>query len=286
MNNILFTNFWQGLIYCLVAFFGIWVAKIFADLRTTKFDDDREIEEKSNKGVGFRRAGLYIGIGIGIAGALSGNAVHDFWTDLFTLIIDGTLITTCLFLGREVCDKVMLAGINNDDEVQEGNTAVGLAECGMYLATGCILNGAFSGDGTVKLIIGLLSAIVFFVIGQIALCICGYIYELITSFNVKEEIKKNNAAAGLALGGILFALGIILRASLTGDFVDWITDITSFSLCAGYGMLMLLVFKKLIDKFLLPNTSLRAEIKDQNVAALAMTEGAIIAVALIISSVI
>ena len=286
MYNVLFTHFWQGVIYCLVAFCGIWTAKKFADIRTTEFDDDHEIEEKSNKGVGFRRAGLYIGIGIGIAGALSGNAVHAFWTDLFTLVVDGALITACLFIGREVCDKIMLSHINNDDEVLKGNTAVGLAECGMYLATGCILNGAFSGDGTTELITGMLSAIVFFIIGQIALCICGYIYELITSFNVKEEIKKNNAAAGLALGGMLFALGIILRASLTGDFVDWTTDLTSFTLCAVYGIIMLLVFKKLIDKFLLPNTNLRTEIADHNIAAIALTEGAVIAVALIISSVI
>ena len=246
----------------------------------------REIEEKSNKGVGFRRTGFYAGIGIGLAGALSGNTVQAFWTDLFTLVVDGALIVSCLFIGREICDKVMLSHINNDDEVQKGNTAVGLAECGMYLATGCILNGAFAGDGTTELMTSILSAITFFAIGQVALCICGYTYELITSYDVKEEIKKNNAAAGLALGGMLFALGIILRASLTGDFVDWTTDITSFTLCAGYGMLMLLIFKKLIDKFLLPNTSLVKEIGDQNVAALAMTEGAIIAIALIISSVI
>jgi hypothetical protein len=50
---------------------------------------------------------------------------------------------------------------------------------------------------------------------------------------------------------------------------------------------MLLIFKKLTDWFLLPNADLSEEVeRDHNVAALALTEGVVIAMAVIISHVV
>jgi uncharacterized membrane protein YjfL (UPF0719 family) len=131
-----------------------------------------------------------------------------------------------------------------------------------------------------------ISAVVFFVAGQSALLICGYCYELMTPFNIRDEIKKGNAAAGIALGGMLTAMGIILRASIAGPFVSWAADLFSFGIYTVYGIVLLLIFKKGIDWFLLPDTRIAIEVeRDRNIAALAITEAAVIAVAVVISSV-
>lgn len=282
--STLFTSFGQGLVYATITFLFIVLAKYIADKRTTEFDDDYEIQKKSNKAVGFRRAGLYIAYAIAFSGTLSGQSA-GFVNDILALLIDGIFITVCLFACRAVNDRIMLAKIKNDEEVMKGNIAVGLAECGMYIATGFVLNGSFTGTSE-GIFLGLANALVFFVIGQAALLLCGLCYEIITPFNVRNEIEKGNAAAGTALAGMLIALGVILRASIAGPTMGWAADFLSFGLYTVYGIVLLLAFRKAIDKFLLPSTNLAVEVeRDQNVAALSLTQAGIVAVAIVISAV-
>jgi len=60
----------------------------------------------------------------------------------------------------------------------------------------------------------------------------------------------------------------------------------SFALYTVYGIGLLLLFKKAISWFLLPGASLATEVeRDQNVAALVLTQAGMIAIAVIISAV-
>lgn len=282
--NIILANLGQGAVYAVVAFIFIVIAKKIADKRTTDIDDDHEIGENSNLAVGFRRTGLYLAFAIAFAGTLGGISA-GFTADILALLVDGVVITVCLFTCRKINDRIMLANIDNDAEAKNGNVAVGLTECGMYVATGFILNGSFFGTSE-NIAAGVAGALVFFVVGQAVLLIGGYCYERMTPFNVREEIKKGNAAAGVALAGMLIALGVVLRASIAGPSAGWTADFIAFGMYAVYGIVLLLVFKKAVDWFLLPGTSIAVEVeRDRNVAALALTEAGIIAVAIMISSV-
>jgi uncharacterized membrane protein YjfL (UPF0719 family) len=276
-----FIGFGKGFIFVLISILIIWLAKVLADLRTTEFDDDAHIDD-GNLAVGIRRAGLYLGIAIALAGSIGGES-QNLLSDVLTLSADGVLILLCLFSTRFINDKIMLGHINNDQECMRGNAAVGTVEACMYIATGFVINGSLSGLSN-SLLESILSTIVFFLLGQFALLVFGYLYELITSYNVRDEIKNNNLAAGIGLGGILIALGIILRASIEGPFTGWVTDIANFGIYALYGIIMLLIFRVIIDKILLPTTKIAVEItEDKNVAALLVAESAIIAVAIIIA---
>ncbi len=269
-----FINLIQGTCFALVGILFIFLAKRLDDWRTKHFDDDRHIDD-GNVAVGLRRAGLYLGLAIAMAGALSGGT-SGFWLDLVQLLVDGLLITGLLFASRFINDFVMMGHMDNDAEcIKEfnlpdgrtvtGNTALGMVEAGMYIQS-------------------LFSAILFFGLGQIVLLIFGMLYEVITPFNVRHEIEKNNLAAGIGLGGILIALGIILMASLSGPFNGWGADLGGFALYTVFGMALLLGFRVLIDQVLLPTTDIATEIKtDRNVAALVVVESALIAVAVIIA---
>ena len=286
------SNLVQGFCFALVSIIFILLAKWLDDMRTTNFDDDRHIDD-GNVAVGLRRAGLYLGIAIAMAGALSGDSA-GFWVDMGYLFVDGFIITGCLFVSRFINDKIMMGHVDNDLECARvftledgrtttGNTSVGIVEAGMYLATGFILNGSLSGGGG-TFIQSLASALVFFILGQAVLLAFGLIYETMTPFNLRNEIQKNNMAAGISLAGLLVALGIILKASLAGPFTGWGTDIGGFFIYTVFGMILLLGFKGFMDRFLLPTTNLATEItEDKNVAALVVVVGALIAVALIIS---
>jgi len=282
----------QGVCYALVSISFIFLAKQLDDRRTKEFDDDRHIDD-GNVAVGLRRAGLYLGIAIGMAGALSGGSA-GFWADMLYLLADGIVVTGCLFFSRFINDFIMMGHINNDRECVKvfmlgdgrtatGNTALGMVEAGMYIATGFILNGSMSGSGG-SFAQSLGSALLFFVLGQVVLLGFGLVYEFVTPFHVRDEIKQNNPAAGIGLAGILVALGIILKGSLSGPFTGWANDIAGFFVYTVFGMILLLGFSALADRCLLPTTDIATEIKDdRNVAALVVVQATIIAVALIIA---
>ena len=283
----------QGFVYVIVGMFFIWLVKRIDDWRTKEFDDDVHIDD-GNVAVGLRRAGLYLGVAIALSGAMGGTS-KGFFIDIIQLIIDGLIITGFMFSSRFINDYIMLGHISNDEECVRvyihpeegkrtvGNTAVGMVEAGMYLATGFILNGSISGTGG-TFFQSIASAILFFILGQMVLLVFGFLYELITPFNVRTEIKNNNLAAGVGLGGILVAMGIILMASISGPFTGWGRDLASFMIYAGYGIVMLLIFRFVVDRLLLPTTNIATEVKeDRNVAALVVVVSAINAVAIIIA---
>lgn len=273
------------IVYAAVVLAYIWIAKKWRDAATTRFDDDREIEQNSNIAVGLRRFGLYLGLAIGMSAALAG-ATTGFVNDLKTLAIEGALVLVMMMVARFFNDAIILRGINNDDEAQAGNSAVGMIEAGSYLATGLIMYGAFTGNGGTP-VQGYLSAMLFAVLGQISLLIFFEVYELITPFNVREEVKRANPAAGLAVGCMLVALGLILRASIAGDFQGWLVDLKSFALSTGSGIFLLLLFRKVIDWLFLPHTTLQVAVeKEKNVAAVAVAQACILALAVIIAGVI
>lgn len=282
----------QGFIFVLAGLFFIWLVKQVDDWRTHDFDDDRHIDD-GNVAVGLRRGGLYLGMALGLSGALSGES-GGFFLDLVQFIIDGLIITGFLFTSRFINDYIMMGHLDNDAEcVREftgpdgqksvGNRALGMVEASMYIATGLILKGSLSGGGG-TFFQSLISAVLFFILGQMVLLLFGFVYELITPFNVREEIKKDNLAAGIGLGGILMALGIILMSSISGPFTGWASDLKGFFIYTVYGIVALLIFRAVIDRLLLPTTNLATEIKqDRNVAALIVVESAIAAVALLIA---
>jgi len=286
------TGLAQAFTYVIVGIFFIWLVKRIDDWRTKDFDDDAHIDD-GNVAVGLRRAGLYLGIAIALSGAMGGSS-NGFFLDVIYLLIDGLIITGFMFSSRFVNDFFMLGHINNDEECIKifqqpdgsevvGNTAVGMVEAGMYIATGFILNGSLSGSGG-SFFQGIVSAVLFFVVGQITLLLFGLFYELITPFNVRNEIKNNNLAAGIGLGGILMALGIILMSSISGPFTGWANDLAGFGIYAFFGIVMLLIFRIVIDRLFLPTTDIATEVKeDRNVAALIVVVSAINAVAIIIA---
>ncbi len=279
--SAMFLGFGKGFAFVTISILIIWIAKLMADRRTTEFDDDIHIDD-GNLAVGLRRAGLYLGIAIALSSTIGGVS-KGFFFDLLTLCFDGAVILAALFFCRYINDIIMLGHIDNDKECMNGNAAVGIVEACMYIATGFILNGSLNGLSN-SFMESILSTLVFFILGQFALLLFGYLYEVITPFDVRNEIKNNNLAAGLGLGGILIALGIILKGSIEGPFTTWSNDIISFGMYAIYGIIMLLIFRIIIDKILLPTTKLAVEItEDKNVAALLVAESAIIVVAIIIA---
>ena len=269
----------ESLLFALVAVIFMWFTKLYRDWRTP-FDDNNEVVENSNVAVGLRRAGLFLGSALGMSGAIVTETNTDpLLTQVGLFALDAVVVIVLLLVARFFNDTFILRTIKNDEAIKNGNTAVGFVEIGSYLASGFILFGVFSGEGG-----GFDVAVGFFALGQVALFILIKVYQAITPFDVYEEINKGNAAAGLAVGGMLTALGIILGATVTGVFTTWGATISEFGIYTLFGIILLIIFRWIIDFLFLPKTKLADEIqRDKNIAAIAVAQGALIGVALIIS---
>jgi len=238
---------------------------------------DFEIEEASNLAVGIRRTGIYLGIPIGLLGTLMGES-HGLWMDIMLIAQEGVLVMLFIFIASVISDKAILPNIANTDEVLSDNTAVACVEFGLYVATGLIAYGSFIGEGG-----GLVSALVFFGLGQLALIFCTKVYEAVTPYEVVEMISGGNTSAGVLLGGVITAIGLIIHSSISGPFVSWTIDIISFAAFALLGLLLLLVMQKCADWLFLPNTTIQTETqRDNNVSAMLVTVALLNAFAIVL----
>ncbi|MCI5108433.1 MAG: DUF350 domain-containing protein [Candidatus Pacebacteria bacterium] len=262
----------------IAAMIGVlFVAKLLVDL-FTQVEYDEEIEGRSNLAVALHRAGFFAGIGIGLLATVSDASGH-FWKSIALMFWDGANIAFMMLIAKFVLDQVIIPGVQNTREILDGNLSVAWVEFGGYIATGLIAYGAVSGEGG-----GLLSSYVFFVLGQVALVIVTVLFEKFTPFNLIKEIHEGNVSAGVMLCGILISLGVVLEASLSGPFVGWTTDIFSFVVYAGVGLVFLWAIYLAVDKLFLPNTTMTVEIqRDRNVGASALTATMMVVCSLVVA---
>ncbi len=272
----------EAVAFAAIAFLWMWIAKQLNDARMRKvYDGDALIVGGRNLAVALRSAGLYLGVAVGMLGALSGGG-GGFAADAIEMAIEGAVMVAFLYGALIVSDVVVVHGIRNDEALRDGNVAVGLVELGVAVATGLIAFGSFAGAGG-----GVGSAIVFFLLGQLALLAMAVTYERVTPYQVVDGVRNGNVAAGLMLGGMLLAFGFILNAALLGPFRGWLQDIVGFVASAGMGIALLLLFQWPVDRLFLPSTTLRQEIETEpNPAAVAVAVAVKIALALVIGAVL
>jgi len=272
----------QAVVFAAEAFVFMWLAKLVLDRRERRvYSADRQIAESGNLAIALRRAGVYLGVAVGMLGALSGGG-GDFLADVLATAIEGAAVFVFLFVALVVSDRIVVTGLDNAGALRDGNVAVGLVELGISVATGLVAYGSFAGEGG-----GLASAVVFFALGQVGLVLLTIAYERVTPYHVLDGVRAGNVAAGLMLGGMLLAFGFILNACLSGRFVGWQQDLTSFGASAGAGLVVLLLLQWPIDRLFLPGTTLRHHIEAApNPAAVAVAVSVKLALAVVIGAVL
>jgi uncharacterized membrane protein YjfL (UPF0719 family) len=276
-------DFWnivvQMTVYPLLGILVVWLVKL-ADDKRAPFDEDKAMLLESNLAVGLRKAGTCLGLFLALAGVLSGKS-PSILADLLNFFKATIMVVIFLFITFEINKWIILRKVNNDDAVAKGNVAVGAVEFSIFVGTGIIMNGAFSGEGG-----GLWAAGVFFFLGQIALVIAFYLDVAISRRNIQEEIElKGNIAEGVDVAGVLIAISIILRASIIGPFTGWIPGLEGFGMYLALGLLTLFIFKYVAQKIFMPRVSYADEMDKQRNEAVAILAACIqISVAVFIAN--
>lgn len=276
-------NYWLSLIGMIInssIALGLLYAVKWLDDRRTSFDEDELIVKNCNLAIGLRKIGLYVGMAIGLYGVIHGPGKNLFF-DALNVIWESVFLIAAMYVAYLVNEHVLLRKVDNDEAVKSNNIAVGFVEMGSYLSTGMIVNSAFSGEGG-----GVIPAIVFFLLGQIALILIFKIFQLLVYHAIGEEIEeKGNVSAGLSVCGTLVSISIILRASIAGPFTGWQSDIMSFGFSLFAGMALLGIYGAIVTRIFLPKTTFVKEMRDaKNLASVAVISGIQIALALVIAS--
>ena len=245
-------------IYLISAFVLFWLGKLVKDLTTTSYSVREELVEKDNVALGVAMAGYFFGLIMAIGGTLSGPS-QGLENDLIDIGIYGLLAIILLNLSRLVNDGLILHGFKVRDElIDDQNAGTGVVVAASYIATGLVIFGAVSGE-----IGGIVTTVIFWALGQLALVLAGLVYEWITPYSIHDEIEKDNVAAGVAFAGALVGIGVIVFHASAGDFISWAINLQDFAIEVVAGLILLPIARFISDVILLPGQKLTDEIANQ-----------------------
>lgn len=232
----------------------------------TPYRTDEELTQKDNPAFGLALTGYYgavVTIYVGVARELPLDTPAP---DVLLAVLAnlGWTMTgvIALALSRWLLSSWIIAGTTCSAEiVRNRNVAAGAVECGGYVASGLVLAGALREPGGTWL-----TALVFFLLSQIALLAFGRLYQRFTGYDTAGEIAGGNLAAGTAFGLTLVAISLLMFKGTTGGFVDWQTNLLFFGLDVTIGFLLLIGLRWITELALLPNARITEEIvRDRNV---------------------
>ena len=233
---------------------GHWVFILFR----RSYAIQSELVEKDNAAFALVLCGYYLGLTFSIGGVIAGPSA-GLENDLIDMLVYGPLAIILLNLSALINDRFILSEFNIKKEIlQDQNCGTGVVEFAIFIATGLNIFGALYGVGG-----SIVTAVVFWFVGQAVLILASKYYNFITQYNIHEQIENDNVAVGIGFAGALIAIGNLLRAASAENFISWQDNLTTFIIFIGIGVILLPVIRTLTDRILLPGRSLSDELVNQ-----------------------
>ncbi len=243
----------RSAVYVLEAFVLMWIAKFAYTRIYRRVSLKDEIFGRSNSALAVSTAGYLLGIVIALGGVLTGPSA-GLQADLTSIALFGLQTVVMMLVASFICEKLLLHHFDNTKEiVEDQNLGTAFVEAGLHIANGLILLSIQQGAGAWQ------TGIAFWAIAQVVLLLAGLLYEWTTSHSIHDELERDNAAVGLAFGGVLVGMGNIVSISVGGDFTGWAESLKLFAADVLFGLVALYLIKKLTDLLLAPGVSLAGE---------------------------
>ena len=278
----------KGLVYVVLGMVVLAIARFAQDL-ITPYKIQEQLNQKDNIALAVSISGYYLGVIVVFLGGLyqpflvvADNGLgftSEYWQDVGLVFVYSVIGIVVLNVARIIVDKLVLHDFSTEDEIiNDHNAGTGAVEFAVYVAVGLVIAGAISGESG-----GPETALVFLVLGLIALIVYTLIYEWTTPFNIHEQIESDNVAVGVALAGNLIAIGIVVFKAVFGEFVGWTESLAGFITYALVGFVLLYAVRFVVDKVLFPHVRLSDELAvDRNLGAAFIVSAALISVSLIL----
>ena len=269
----------EGLAYFFVVFIVLWFGKLINDL-FTPYSIDHELTGRDNKALAVSYVGYLMAQGIIVLEILQGPEAPSLLMDLGLIVLWSFIGILLLNLSRYVNDKVIFGKFSNKKEIiDDQNVGMGAIQFGSYIGTAFILQAIIAGESE-GLFSDLCGTVIFFIIGQLGFLVFSIIYQKIITYDLHDEIEKDNIAAGVSFGATLVAIGILMSHSIIVT-----NSIPAFFVWFVNGMVLIIISRFIVDKIILPGHLLDNEISiDKNWGVALIEGGSAIILALLINA--
>ena len=244
--------------------------------RFSSYDLDHELTTTDNKAVALSTTGYLFALGLILWGVIAPNGettVTGFWSliiDLISTFFWGLLGIGLLQVSHYLNDRYLLPNFSNHKEIiEDRNLGTGAVEGCTFIASGIIIKTVLCGSGS-GFLADLFGTLFYFAVGQAAFLIFGRLYQRISRFDLHHEIEQDNAAAGVAFGLSMIAVGILLA-----DYIAAYNSLPGLIFWLPLSFFFLITGRYIADKMLLPGALLDEEISQDRNWGAALIEGAV-----------
>ena len=247
-----------SLVYLATCFALFFVGKLTYQLFQRKIKVQHELVEQDNFAFAVAHVGYFIGLLLAITSAIIGPS-EELLEDILAIVVYGLLAIVLLNISIVINDKIILRRFSAYKEIiEDHNVGTGVIEGANAVGTGLIILGAVSGEGG-----SVVTALVFWLIGQVLLILTAYVYRWMIPFDIHDQIERDNVAVGLGFAGALVSIANLIRYGLMTDFFSWTDTLVEVGIDVGIGLLFLPLVRWLTDKILLPGRNLTDELINQ-----------------------
>ncbi|HBD83258.1 MAG TPA: hypothetical protein DC056_04545 [Dehalococcoidia bacterium] len=270
-----------GLVYVGMGILLLAFARLVQDF-VTPYKIQEQLRTHDNVALALSIAGYYLGIIIVFVGAVyqpftssvdsNLGFTTEYWEDVIEVLVTTVIGIIILNVARIIVDKLVLYKFSTEKEiVEDHNAGTGAVEAAVYVAVGIVIAGSVAGVGG-----GPETSFAFLGLGLLTLILYTLFYEFTTSYDVHDEIERDNVAVGVALAGNLIAISIVVFKAVFGDFTTWEEGIAGFLTFAVIGTALLFVVRTLVDLILFPKVSMAQELTVDRNLGLALIETSVL----------
>ncbi len=270
-----------GLVYVGMGILLLAFARLVQDF-VTPYKIQEQLRTHDNVALALSIAGYYLGIIIVFVGAVyqpftssvdsNLGFTTEYWEDVIEVLVTTVIGIIILNVARIIVDKLVLYKFSTEKEIVEyHNAGTGAVEAAVYVAVGIVIAGSVAGVGG-----GPETSFAFLGLGLLTLILYTLFYEFTTSYDVHDEIERDNVAVGVALAGNLIAISIVVFKAVFGDFTTWEEGIAGFLTFAVIGTALLFVVRTLVDLILFPKVSMAQELTVDRNLGLALIETSVL----------
>lgn len=220
-----------------------------------------ELFVRDNVAIATALVGYYLGLLIALSGILT-HAHSLSLSQVLNLLGYGIIAILLMLGGAWVGDRLILRHLDAAREIQEEqNLGAAAVEGGLHIANGLILSTALAGEGG-SWFVGLAC----WVIGMAVLVGASFAYPVIARYNVFHEIRRrNNPAAGVAMAGLLIAVGNSVRVAFLPEFQNWSDSFREYIVVLAICLAALALVRWVADWVLVPGVKISDEIVNQSI---------------------
>lgn len=262
--NPIFTSLVYLIVSCSMLIFSKWLFMRFA-----KYNMYEEIKKGNVTGI-IPYLGFLLGVCAIQIGAFVGPSNTLFRYEILSYIMYSLMGSFLMIFSGYVVEKAILHKFSNVDEiVRDRNIGTAAVHFGMYLASGLIISACVTGETIVAhgRCYGVISTLIYYVMGMIFLILFAKLYDMLTPYSLLGEIEADNVAVGVAFGGNLIAIGLILMRATIGDIGTWQQGLILYFIDLSAIILLLPSVRFSLDRLIVKEINITKEIKHNNVAA-------------------